>query len=106
MAQLSIRTAPLRFRLGRAVYFWVLVGIAAGVMIGAVSPATGEAMKPLGDGFIKLVKMVIAPVVFLTITTGIGGMAIKSVGRVATSRAAAAARPSSEASSRAASAMP
>jgi len=65
-------------------YVQVLVAIAAGVFIGHLWPATGEALKPLGDGFIKLVKMIIAPVIFLTIVTGIAGMRdLGSVGRVA-----------------------
>ncbi len=66
-------------------YVQVLVAIVAGVLVGHFSPQTGEALKPLGDLFIKLVKMVIAPVIFLTIVTGIAGMRdIGSVGRVAT----------------------
>jgi aerobic C4-dicarboxylate transport protein len=65
-------------------YAQVVVAIAAGVLLGHFAPATGEAMKPLGDAFIKLVKMVIAPVIFLTITTGIAAMRdLASVGRVA-----------------------
>lgn len=52
-------------------YVQVLVAIAAGVAIGHFAPATGEALKPLGDAFIKLVKMVIAPIIFLTIVSGI-----------------------------------
>ena len=65
-------------------YVQVLVAISAGVLIGHFWPATGEALKPLGDGFIKLVKMIIAPVIFLTIVTGIAGMRdLGSVGRVA-----------------------
>ncbi len=65
-------------------YIQVLIAIAAGVFIGHLWPATGEALKPLGDGFIKLVKMIIAPVIFLTIVTGIAGMRdLGSVGRVA-----------------------
>ena len=64
-------------------YLQVLVAIVAGVLIGHFAPATGEALKPLGDAFIKLVKMVIAPVIFLTIVTGIAGMRdLASVGRV------------------------
>jgi len=66
-------------------YVQVLVAIVAGVLVGHFSPQTGEALKPLGDLFIKLVKMVIAPVIFLTIVTGIAGMRdIGTVGRVAT----------------------
>ncbi len=60
------------------------MAIAAGVLVGHFYPETGAALKPLGDGFIKLVKMIIAPVIFLTVTTGIAGMGeLKSVGRVA-----------------------
>ncbi len=65
-------------------YLQVVLAIAAGVALGHFAPATGEAMKPLGDIFIKAVKMVIAPVIFLTITTGIAGMSdMRAVGRVA-----------------------
>ena len=68
----------------RHLYLQVLVAIAAGVLLGHFFPQAGEAMKPLGDAFIKLVKMVIAPVIFLTIVTGIAGMRdLASVGRVA-----------------------
>ncbi|MGE4431690.1 MAG: dicarboxylate/amino acid:cation symporter [Sphingobium sp.] len=68
----------------RHLYVQVLLAIAAGVLIGALAPATGEALKPLGDAFIKLVKMIIAPVIFLTVVTGIGGMSeLSGVGRVA-----------------------
>jgi aerobic C4-dicarboxylate transport protein len=55
-------------------YVQVLAAILVGGLIGHFWPATGEAMKPLGDAFIKLVKMIIAPVIFLTITTGIAHM--------------------------------
>jgi aerobic C4-dicarboxylate transport protein len=65
-------------------YLQVLVAIVAGVLLGHFAPQTGEAMKPIGDAFIKLVKMVIAPVIFLTIVTGIAGMRdLGAVGRVA-----------------------
>jgi aerobic C4-dicarboxylate transport protein len=65
-------------------YVQVLVAIALGVAIGHFWPHAGEALKPLGDAFIKLVKMIIAPVIFLTLTTGIAGMSeLRSVGRVA-----------------------
>lgn len=55
-------------------YVQVLVAIAAGALIGHFQPEFGESLKPLGDAFIKLVKMVIAPVIFLTVVTGIAGM--------------------------------
>lgn len=65
-------------------YVQVLVAIVLGVLLGHFAPASGEAMKPFGDLFIKLVKMVIAPVIFLTIVTGIAGMRdLAAVGRVA-----------------------
>ncbi|MBW6524860.1 dicarboxylate/amino acid:cation symporter [Sphingomonas sp. RHCKR47] len=65
-------------------YLQVLAAILLGVLLGHFYPQTGEAMKPIGDGFIKLVKMIIAPVIFLTIVTGIAGMRdLGSVGRVA-----------------------
>ena len=68
----------------RSLYFVVLVAIVAGGLIGHLWPDFGESLKPLGDGFIKLVKMIIAPVIFLTITTGIAGMRdLKQIGRVA-----------------------
>ena len=58
----------------RSLYFIVLVAIIAGGAIGHFWPEFGESLKPLGDGFIKLVKMIIATVILLTITTGIAGM--------------------------------
>jgi aerobic C4-dicarboxylate transport protein len=68
----------------RHLYAQVLAAILLGALIGHFWPATGEALKPLGDAFIKLVKMIIAPVIFLTLVTGIAGMTeLKSVGRVA-----------------------
>ncbi|WP_353476668.1 dicarboxylate/amino acid:cation symporter (plasmid) [Salipiger sp. H15] len=68
----------------RHLYFQVLVAITLGALLGHFYPETGEAMKPLGDGFIKLVKMIIAPVIFLTIVTGLSGMgSLKHVGSVA-----------------------
>jgi aerobic C4-dicarboxylate transport protein len=60
------------------------VAITIGCIVGHYWPAQGEALRPLGDAFIKLVRMVIAPVIFLTVTTGIAGMrSIGALGRVA-----------------------
>ncbi len=74
--------APLPFY--RQLYVQVLVAIIAGILIGHYYPDFGSSLKPLGDAFIKLVKMIIAPVIFLTVATGIAGMAdLKKVGRVA-----------------------
>ncbi|WP_348627916.1 C4-dicarboxylate transporter DctA [Mesorhizobium sp. M5C.F.Ca.IN.020.29.1.1] len=64
-------------------YVQVLAGIALGAAIGYFYPETGESLKPLGDAFIKVVKMIIAPVVFLTIATGIAANDLHKVGRVA-----------------------
>ncbi len=61
-------------RLHRQLYFQVLVAICAGVLVGFLYPDLGVALKPLGDGFVKLVKMIIAPVIFLTVVTGIAGL--------------------------------
>jgi len=73
-----------RPKLYTQLYFQVLVAIAAGIFVGVMWPEFGASLKPLGDAFIKLVKMVIAPLIFLTIVTGIAGMGeLKSVGRVA-----------------------
>ena len=81
------RPTPRRPALPRmlaSLYVQVLIAIAAGVAVGAFWPATGAALQPLGDAFIALVKMVIAPVIFLTVVTGIaGGHGLGSVGRVA-----------------------
>ena len=64
-------------------YFWVLLGILAGGLLGYFDPKTGAALKPLGDGFIGLVKMLISPVIFCTVVLGIAGAGdMKKVGRV------------------------
>ncbi|WP_454917459.1 dicarboxylate/amino acid:cation symporter [Xanthobacter sediminis] len=71
-------------RLHQHLYVQVLVAIGAGILLGHFYPSLGADMKPLGDAFIKLVKMVIAPVIFLTVVTGIAGMRdLGKVGRVA-----------------------
>lgn len=67
----------------RQLYFQVIVAIVAGITLGHLYPALGTDLKPLGDAFIKLVKMIIAPVIFLTVVTGIAGMSdLAKVGRV------------------------
>jgi aerobic C4-dicarboxylate transport protein len=68
----------------RHLYFQVLLAIMMGGAIGHFYPEIGQSLKPLGDAFIKLVKMVIAPVIFLTVVTGVAGMRdLDKVGRVA-----------------------
>src|SRR5207253_6923346 len=61
-------------KLYRALYFQVLVGLALGIAVGHYWPEFGASLKPLGDGFVKLVKMMIAPVVFCTIVLGIASL--------------------------------
>lgn len=64
-------------------YIQVLIAIFLGILIGRFSPKTGVALKPLGDAFVGLIRMMIAPVIFCVITQGIAGMAdIKKVGKV------------------------
>jgi aerobic C4-dicarboxylate transport protein len=76
--QLSVRA-----RLRRNLTVQVLVAISLGILLGAVAPSWGKAMKPVGDTFINLVKMVIAPIIFLTIVSGVANMQdMKKVGRV------------------------
>ena len=66
----------------RSLYFQVIVAIVIGVLLGHFFPETGTAMKPLGDGFIKLIKMIIAPIIFCTVVVGIAGMEdMKKVGK-------------------------
>jgi Na+/H+-dicarboxylate symporter len=64
-------------------YFQVLIGIVVGGLIGYLFPHVGVALKPLGDGFIKLIKMLLGPIVFLTVVLGVARMGnVKRVGRV------------------------
>src|SRR5919204_315597 len=66
----------------KSLYFQVLVAIVLGVLLGYFFSETGAAMKPLGDGFIKLIKMIIAPIIFCTVVVGIAGMeSMKTVGK-------------------------
>ena len=67
----------------QVLYFQVLAAIVVGVLLGYYYPDFGSSMKPLGEGFIKLIKMIIAPIIFCTVVTGIAGMEdMKKVGRV------------------------
>ncbi|NHN84002.1 C4-dicarboxylate transporter DctA [Acetobacter musti] len=70
----TITAPPAKRKLWKSLYFQVVVAVTLGILIGHFAPGLGAAMRPLGDGFIKLVKMVIAPVIFLTVSTGIAGM--------------------------------
>jgi aerobic C4-dicarboxylate transport protein len=75
--------APTKKSRFPSLYVQVLIAIALGVLVGWLKPEWGTAVKPLGDGFVKLIKMLIGPIVFTTVTVGIAGMKdLKKVGRV------------------------
>jgi len=84
MMSLANTTEPQPRAFWKHLYFQVLLAISLGIFIGHFWPVLGQSLKPLGDGFIKLVKMVIAPLIFLSVTGGIAGMRkVGTVGRVA-----------------------
>lgn len=67
----------------KQLYIQVLIAVALGILVGYFYPQMGIALKPLGDGFIKLIRMLIAPIIFLSVVSGIAGMSnLKSMGRV------------------------
>lgn len=67
----------------RILYVQVLMAVALGIVVGYFWPNAGKALKPLGDGFIKLVRMIIAPIIFCTVVHGIASMTdIKKLGRI------------------------
>jgi aerobic C4-dicarboxylate transport protein len=67
----------------KILYVQVLIAIAAGVVLGHFFPDAGKAMKPLGDGFIALIRMMIAPLIFCTVVHGIASMSdLKKIGRI------------------------
>ncbi|PIT52885.1 dicarboxylate/amino acid:cation symporter [Snodgrassella alvi] len=75
---------PKKQRWYQILYVQVIIAIIIGILLGNFFPSIGESMKPLGDAFIKLVKMIISPVIFLTVVTGIAEMTnMKTMGRVA-----------------------
>lgn len=79
----SIQALPQRTPFYRHLYVQVLAAIVLGVILGHFSPNLGEQMKPLGDTFIKLIKMLIAPIIFCTVVSGIAGMHdLKRIGRI------------------------
>jgi aerobic C4-dicarboxylate transport protein len=78
---MSVSSQPTQ-PLYRSLYFQVLVAIAIGIALGHFYPELGASMKPLGDGFIKLIKMMIAPIIFCTVVAGIAGMEnMKAIGK-------------------------
>mgnify|MGYP006192169219 CR=1 FL=1 len=80
---LDQETVQKKQKFHQILYVQVIFAIILGILIGHFYPELGESLKPLGDAFIKMVKMIIAPVIFLTVVTGIAGMKnLGSVGRV------------------------
>jgi aerobic C4-dicarboxylate transport protein len=70
-------------RILRSLYIQVLIGVGLGILVGALWPTIGVALKPLGDGFIRLIKMLIAPIIFCTVAAGIARMSdAKALGRI------------------------
>ncbi|MBG3129479.1 dicarboxylate/amino acid:cation symporter [Proteus mirabilis] len=79
-----MQTSSRKLPFYRVLYVQVIIAIILGILLGHFYPDVGGSFKPLGDGFIKIVKMIIAPVIFLTVVTGIAGMNnMKAVGKVA-----------------------
>ena len=67
----------------RVLYIQVLIAVFLGIVVGYVNPGLGKNLKPLGDGFVSLVKMIIAPIIFCTVVQGIASMSdLKKLGRV------------------------
>ena len=61
-------------KLFKSLYFQVIIAIITGILLGHFYPKIAIELKPLGDGFLKLIKMMIGPIIFCTIVTGIAGM--------------------------------
>ena len=76
--RVPVRSTPFY----KSLYGQVLIATAVGVALGHFFPSAGASMKPLGDAFIRLVRMIVAPVVFCTVVVGIAGMGdVRAVGR-------------------------
>ncbi len=80
----AVQKRPARFGVFGQLWFQVLAGTLIGILVGWLAPDAGAAMKPLGDAFIKLIRMMIGPIIFVTVVHGIAGMSdMRSVGRLA-----------------------
>ena len=67
----------------KSLYVQVLIGVGLGILVGALWPSVGVGVKPFGDAFIKLIKMLIAPIIFCTVTAGVARMSdAKALGRI------------------------
>lgn len=83
MAESIAKNNSLLFKIVTNLTFWVLTAIISGVLVGHYMPETGTKMKVIGDTFIQIVKLFIAPIIFLTIVLGISGMGdLRKVGRI------------------------
>ena len=89
MTEVAAETAPPRRRFWTQLWFWVIVGIAAGILLGIVAPAAAKETKWLADAFIQLIKVIVGPVIFCTVIVGIaslgnlaraGGLALRALG--------------------------
>lgn len=81
--ELQGHVKPAHQPLYRKLYFQVIVAMIVGVALGALYPNIGEQMKPFGDAFVKLIKMIIAPIIFTTVVVGIAKMgSLKKIGRI------------------------
>jgi len=76
---------PARTPWYRVLYIQVLIAVVLGILVAYINPDLGKALKPLGDGFVKLIKMIIAPIIFCTVVHGVASMGdLKKLGRVGT----------------------
>jgi len=90
---------PVRRDRSHYLYLAVLVAVAAGIVLGLVAPGVGKNLKPLGDGFVALIRMMISPIIFCTIVLGIGSVRsaarTRHLDRAATARTTSISRSSS-----------
>lgn len=83
MGESIAKNNGILFKIVTNLTFWVLIAIISGVLVGHYLPETGTKMKVIGDTFIQIVKLFIAPIIFLTIVLGISGMGdLRKVGRI------------------------
>jgi len=82
LSYLSLKDICMKITIFKSLYFQVITAITLGILLGHFYPEIGTQMKPPGDGFVKLIKMIIAPMIFCTVVSGIAGMeGMKAVGR-------------------------
>ena len=74
-------------------YVWVLLGIVLGIVVGGVAPGVGESLQPLGTTFVNAIKMVITPIIFVTVVAGIAASATSGRSAGSASRRSSTSRP-------------